>query len=226
MDDKVLCNEGNRKLQRFLELNPQIHTLQIDSIIDLEILTAIGKTLKDLNTLAFVRPNFEGLNLMLDNLTGLTNLNGLKFSALEVKKSDLNALAKCAKRLSRLPQLQLITIFMNCEPDAGDGDDSNDAEDFEHFKEFNITHHHNCKCHGPNRILSFDKKKIEVPEESAVLALIVNTKPPCASKDKTLKPSILKAFKKTTKYFPNIVAEIQQSEDDSYLYIQISSNRF
>lgn len=235
MDDEVLCDEGNRKLQKFIEINPQLHTLQIDSIVDLEIVTAIGKTLKDLNALAFVRPSFEGLNLVLDNLAGLTKLNGLKFSALEVKKSDLNALAKCAKRLSRLPELQLITIFMNCEPDTGvrgggdgddDGDGYNDDEDFEHLKEFNITHHHNCKCHGPNRILSFDKKKIEVPEQSSVLVLIINTKPPCTSKDKTLKASILKAFKKTTKYFPNIIEEIQQAEEDNYLYIQISSNRF
>lgn len=241
MDDEILCNEGNRKLEQFIEANPQIHTLQIDSIIDLGIVTAIGKTLKDLNALAFVRPNFEGLNSVLDNLSGLTKLNGLKFSALEVKKSDLNALAKCAKRLSRLPELQLITIFMNCEPDTGargdggDGGDGSDGgdnetdgyydeEDFEHLKEFNITHHHNCKCHGPSRILSFDKKKIEVPEHSSVLVLIVNTKPPCTSKDKTLKASILKAFKKTTKYFPNIIEEIQQAEADNYLYIQISSN--
>lgn len=227
MDDDVLCKEGNRKLQQFIEANPQLHTLQIDSIIDLEIVTAIGKTLKELNALAFVRPSFEGLNLLLDNLTGLTKLNGLKFSALEVKKGDLSALAKCAKRLCRLPKLQLITIFMNCEPGGGsdnEGDDYNDDEDFEHLKEFNITHHHNCKCHGPSRILSFDKNKIEVPEHSSVLVLIVNTKPPCTSKDKTLKASILKAFKKTTKYFPNIIEEIQQPEEDNYLYIQISSS--
>lgn len=235
MDEDVQCTADNRKLQKFIEANPQIYTLQIDSIIDLEIVTAIGKTLKDLNALAFVRPSFEGLNLVLDNLTGLTKLNGLKFSALEVRKSDLNALAKCAKRLSRLPELQLITIFMNCEPDTGvrgsgdaddDGDGYNEEEDFEHLKEFNITHHHNCKCHGPDRILSFDKKKIVVPEQSAVLVLIVNTKPPCTSKDKTLKASILKAFKKTTKYFPNIIEEIEQAEEESYLYIQISSNSF
>lgn len=229
MDDDILCNEGNRKLQKFIEVNPQIRTLQIDSVVDLEIVTAIGKTLKDLHTLAFVRPNFEGLNSVLDNLTSLTKLHGLKFSALEVKKGDLNALTKCAKRLSRLPELQLITIFMNCEPDYGGGgdgsDNDNDEEYFGHLKDFNISHHQDCVCHGPHRILSFDKKKIEVPENNAVLALIVNTRPPCATKDKTLKATILKAFKKTTKYFPNIVEQTQQAEEDSYLYIQISSNR-
>lgn len=219
MDDDEICEEGNRKFRRFIEVNPQITALQVDSIIDLDTLSTIGRTLKDLNTIAFVRQSFEGLNAVLDNLSGLTNLRGLKLSALEVEKTDLNALIKCSKRLSRLQHLQLITIFLNCEPDTEVG------EDFVHLKEFCITHHYDCKCHGPNRTVSFENNNIEVPEDSSVLVLIVNTKPPGESKDKTLKADIMKAFKKTTKFFPNIIEQIEQPDKENHLYIQISSNR-
>lgn len=220
MDDEVLCNEGNRKLQRFIEANPQITVLQFESVIDLEIVSSINKTLKNLNTFAFVRQNFENLNLMLDNLMGLTKLQGIKFTALEVKKNDLNALVKCAKRLSRLPDMQLITIFLNCEPNTEDEEE----EDFDHLKDISITHHFDCKCHGPNRTISFDEFDVEVPYDSLVFVQVINTKPPALSKDKTLKASILKTFKKSSKFFPNVIKQIEQPDDDNHLFIHISSN--
>lgn len=217
MDDDEVCEEGNRKFRRFLEVNPQIAAIQVDSILDLDTLSTIGRKMTNLNTIAFVRLNFEGLHLILDNLAGLMNLRGLKLSALEVEKTDLNALIKFAKRFSRLQHLQLITIFLNCEPDTEVG------EDFCHLKEFCITHHYNCKCHGPNRTISFTDNNVEVPDDSSVLVLIVNTKPPSDSKDKTLKCDILNVFKKTTKFFPNIIKKIEQPGTDNHLFIQISS---
>lgn len=212
-------DEDKKKFRQFIELNPQILSLQIESPLDLDTLSMIGKTLVDLNTLAFVRENFEGLNCVLDNLAGLTEIHGLKMSALEVEKSHLNGLIKCAKRLSRLQHLQLITIFLNCEPD------SEKDRDFKHLKEFCITHHYNCKCHGPNRILSFRENNIEVPDESSVLVLIVNTKPSKDSTDKTLETDILATMKKTTKFFPNIIEHIEFEDKNNHIYIQISSNR-
>ncbi|XP_055304260.1 uncharacterized protein LOC129569451 [Sitodiplosis mosellana] len=212
-------DEDKHKLQQFIELNPQIMSLQIESPIDLDLLATIGKKLVDLNTLAFVRSDFEGLNIVLDNLAGLTEMHGLKMSALKVEKNHLNGLIKCAKRLSRLQHLHLITIFLNCESDI---DEDND---FKHLKEFCITHHYNCKCHGPNRVVSFRDNDIEVPEESAVLALIVNTKPPTDSIDKSMEMEILATFKKTTKFFPNIIEHIELADKTNHIYIQISSNR-
>lgn len=220
-DDKwKLCEEFREKLRKFIELNPQLETLQIDSAVDIDTLTTIGKNLKELHTLAFLRQNFEELNAVLDNLNGLKKLVGLKFSAYEVEKNDLNALSKCAKRLSRLRELQLITIFFNCKP----GTEA--EEDFVYLKEFSITHHFDCKCHGAKRTLSFDGYDVAVPNDSAVLVLIVNTKPPKMSADKTLEADILKAFKKTNKFYPNVIENLEQEERENYVYIQISSNRF
>lgn len=212
-------NEGNKKFQRFIELNPQLTDIQIDTVIDLGILSTIGRTLIDLTTLAFVRDSFEGLNAVLDNVNGLKKMCGLKMSVLEVEKNDLNGLLKCAKRLSRLPQLQLITIFLNCEPNT------EEPEDFFHLSDFCITHHNDCACHGPNRILSFRNHDVEVPEESAVLALIINTKPPQFSADKTLEADIFSALKKTTKFFPNIIKNVELEGKNHHIYVQISSDK-
>lgn len=218
LNDDENSNEGNKKFQRFIEVNPQITAMQIESAIDLDTLSTIGKTLVDLNTLAFVRNSFEGLNSVLDNLSGLKKMCGLKISVMEVEKNYLNGLFKCAKRLSRLPELQLVTIFLNCEPTT------KTRENFLHLEEFCITHHRNCQCHSPNRILSFQDYDIEIPEESSVLVLIVNTKPPAESADKTLEADILSAFKKTTKFYPNIIEYTEIEEENSYVYIQISSD--
>lgn len=219
LNDDENANEGNKKFQRFIELNPQITAIQIESAVDLDTLSTIGRTLHDLNTLAFVRNSFERLNSVLDNLCGLSQLCGLKMSALEVEKSDLNGLSKLAKRLSRLPRLQLITIFLNCEPKT------EKDEDFDHLNEFRITHHHDCECHGPNRILSFQDQDIEIPDESSVLVVIVNTIPAHRSADKTLESDILSAIKKTTKFFPNIIENIELEGANNHVYMQISSDK-
>ena len=87
-------DEDKRKLHQFIEMNSQILSLQIELPIDLDLLATIGKTLVDLNTLAFVRNNFEGLNVVLDSLAGLTEMRGLKMSALKVEKNHLNGLIK------------------------------------------------------------------------------------------------------------------------------------
>lgn len=87
-------DEDKRKLHQFIEMNSQILSLQIELPIDLDLLATIGKTLVDLNTLAFVRNNFEGLNVVLDSLAGLTEMRGLKMSALNVEKNHLNGLIK------------------------------------------------------------------------------------------------------------------------------------
>lgn len=210
-------DENKQKFRTFIELNPQLISMQIDSAIDLDTLAVIGQKTVGLNNLAIKRSSFEGLNCMLDNLAGLTELNGLKITALNVEKDHLNGLVKCAKRLSRLQNLELITIFINCQS-AGN-------EDFKHLSEFCITHHNNCKCHGPNRVISLRNRDIEIPEESSVLVLIVNTKPPSNSADSTLEADILATFKKANKFFPNIIEHVELAEKDNHVYIQISSDR-
>lgn len=74
-------------------------------------------------------------------------------------------------------------------------------------------------------MLSIRGTDIEVPDESSILALIVNTKSPKDSIDKSLETEILATFKKTTKFFPNIIEHIELEEENSHIYIQISSNR-
>lgn len=216
MDDDELCDEGNLKLCEFFKLNPQITTIQICSIISDDILSSIGKNLKGLTTLAFVRQNFDGLNFVLDHISKLKQLRGLKITAMEVERMHLSGLIKCTKQLSRLDYLHLITLLVNCEPNTNVG------EDFPHHKEFCITHHYDCKCHGPNRTLSFGKVVVEVPGESSVLVLVVNTRHPDKTRDEMLKPTILKTFRQTTRFYPNIIKQYEQVGNDSYMYIQIS----
>lgn len=212
-------NELQSKFRLFIAMNPQLTVLQMESVVDVDTLAVIGQSLINLNTLSFVREDFKQLHRVADNLITLTELRGIKITALEVEKQHLNKLSKCSKRLSQMHHLLLSTIFLNLIPD------SDDYEDFRHLSEFCIVHHHNCKCHGKNRVLSFEEKFVRVPYDSSVLVLIINTKPPASSKDKSLEASIQREFDKTAKFFPNVIGTIVLQEENNWIYIHISSNR-
>lgn len=208
-----------RKFRLFIAMNPQMTVLQIESVVDVDTVAVIGQSLLNLNTLAFVRDDFKQLHRVADNLVSLTELRGLKITALEVEKEHLNKLSKCAKRLSQMHHLHLSTIFLNLLPGTAY------LEDFRHLSEFCIIHHHNCKCHAPNRVLSFEDTYVRVPNDSSVLVLIVNTKPPQTSGDPTLDESIQREFDKTAKFFPNVIETVILQEENNWVYIHISSNR-
>ncbi|XP_031618972.1 uncharacterized protein LOC116338061 [Contarinia nasturtii] len=207
------------KFRKFIELNDQLEALQVECDLDIPTIQTIGRTLKNLTTLALIRRTFEGLNGLLDSVVGLSELRGLKLSVLKVERHHLNALGKCAKRLCRMPNMQLNTIFLNCETET------DEKEKFKNLEEFSISHHYNCKCHGTERIVIFQNKCVKVPFDSNVLVLIVNTKKPIKTADRKLEADIMAAFRKTTKFFPNTVEYLEMESKNNYIYIQVGSDK-
>lgn len=215
---RISDEEVNEKIRKFIELNPQITALQIEFDLEVETIATIGRSLKDLRTLAVVRSTFEGVNSLVDTVVGMSYLQGLKISVMEAEKTQLNILAKCAKRFSRMSKLMLVTIFLNCFPDT------KKPEKFYRMEEFSLTHHYDCKCHRKERILTFGGRSVDVPFESNAMALVINTKNPKKSADKNLESDIKSALKKVNKFYPTIHDFIECDQGSNFVYSQVSSN--
>lgn len=242
MDDPLLCVEGNRKLQQFIKENPQLITLQIDSVTDSPLLTTICTVLKNLESITLVRENLIGLNDVLDNLFTLKQMSGMKLTVVDVRKSDLNAVLKCLKRLNRLPRLKMTAICINCVPDtdatendndndkADDGDDADDYNGnpiidmsyFERFRSFQVNNHEYDHCQS-GRVISTDGKTVKVPKDHPAVVIMVNTIPPVGPIGRAIYKQVKQLFKSSEKYFPNTIEQMQIPKPSSCLYVHIGS---
>ncbi|XP_055304271.1 uncharacterized protein LOC129569460 [Sitodiplosis mosellana] len=218
--------ETGVKFQRFIELNPQLDQLELDTIVDNGTFTKISEQLPNLMLLEFVRETYDDIELILDQLTQMKHLTEVKISILLVEKDGLKAMATCAERFREMEQLKLITLFQNLEPDTVQ------EEEYKRIFSCAVTHHHGCSCHESERVLeicdvddemAMDKKAmVKLPKSRPVLVVCVNTKNYFDSADMELMQKVSIGIEGTKQFYPHVIDKRLVDGTDNYLSFHIS----
>ncbi|XP_031619260.1 uncharacterized protein LOC116338267 [Contarinia nasturtii] len=210
----------NAKLQQFIELNSQLEQIELNTLININVIRSIAEHCKDVYSLATVHANYNDIDAIVDLLAQMKHLSSVKLSFLKVQMDELNVLATCAERFSKMKQLKLVTLFQNLEPPQN--------QQFLRLFTYSVKVHDGCSCHGPNvRKLQLGgiNKMLDLPENRPVFATFINTfnlKDNNADMDLLVAPII--AFEKAKKFFPNIVdgTPIIINDEDNSLCIHVS----
>lgn len=206
--------EHGMKLQRFLEINPQLEDLYLNTVVDNGLFDSVVKHLPNLTHLAIVRKNYDEIEMILDQLAELKNLESIMINTLFVEKSGLNTMVKVAESLSRMKQLKMVTLFQNLDPDTLE------KEEYQRIFSCPIEIHDRCSCHDGKRVIKLGKNEIKLPKERPVLVTYVNTKED--SDDMTLIFEVLAAVNATKTFYPNEIDKIMVQDVDSMQLVHIS----
>lgn len=207
--------ETGENFQRFIELNPQLKSLQLDTIVDNAMFTTITKHLPNLTHLGFGRMTYDDIERPLDQLDQLKHLISLKISTLKVEKNGLIAMQTCAKRFRKMEKLKTAILFQNLEPDT--------LQKEEYVRLFSVAmkEHDGCVCHGSQRTLEIENHMIKLPKDRPVLIVCVNTKN-FDSADIALMPKVIIGFEQTKQFYPNVIDKILVEGEDNFLSIYVS----
>lgn len=205
--------ESGRKFRRFLALNTQIETLEIEVIADNSLLKLIGKSMRNLTELTVNRISFDGVGGMIDQMVRMKHLNSILIPTFILKTCHFKSLVSLVECCSKMKRLKMTTLLQHYTLD----------EDL-HTGEFPIKFHNNCNCHGPNsRALTFydNADSVDLPKDKAVLALMVSVSRGLKIKDNTLESRINTMFKQTKKFYPNVLKAsiIEMTEASVYTHI-------
>lgn len=185
-----------KKFHSFIEKNPQLESLMLETTVDIELLKVIVDNLVNINQLSFRRSSYYQSTLLLDYLTQADSLESITITFDEAKVEDLEKISIAAVRLCQMANIKLVTLIQNYMPYT------ENKLNFVKWSKFPVTEHRNCGCHCNQRYLNFDDviADCEIPEDVPIFVIIINTNNPDKSQDKTLHNDIL-----------NILVEIKLS---------------
>ncbi|XP_031619112.1 uncharacterized protein LOC116338162 [Contarinia nasturtii] len=210
-------SEDGRRFGRFIELNPQIETLEITVVIDIHMCKLITEKLPKLKIFTFVRETYTDIDLVLDMLGHLKQLEMIKMSILNVKKGELWAMVKCAEKLRKM-ELKTGVLFQNYDPD------SVIAEQYDRLITHAVKLHDDCECHESKRVVEFSDTvgDITIPHDGPMFIAIVNSVNFNETGDEELFGKIFHTAQATEQFYPNSFQPIIAECDDTFTYIFIN----
>lgn len=210
-------SDSGKRFRRFISMNPQLNTLDLDLIVDNSLLKSIGKSVRNLKTLTFTRESFDNVGGMIDQLVRLKHLEAILVSTLIFKTNHFKSLISCVECLSKKKRLRMSTLIQNYV--------LNEEEPVSLDCSVPVKYHDNCNCHGDNRAITFADQgdSVDLPKNKPVIAILVCVSRHLKQADKTLESRILTMFKGTTKFYSNVLKTTTIEEEDRFIFVQISS---
>lgn len=215
VDSDTACG---KRFRRFISLNPQLETLEMDLVVDNALLKVICKTARRLKTLTMARVNYESVGGMIDQLVRLKHLASIMVNTLIFKTNDFKSMLSCVECLSKKRRLQMSTLLQNYVLDEDDP--------MMIGVNFPLKYHDNCICHGPDhRAISFGNQSdvINLSKDKPSIAIVVNVARHLKDADKTLQSRIFTMFRNTKKFYPNVLKSTVLEEPDRFVYLHVSS---
>lgn len=210
-------SDSGKRFRRFISLNPQLTTMDLDVIVDNSLLKSIGKSMRNLHTLTFTRESFDNVGGMIDQLVRLKHLEAILVSTLVFKTNHFKSLISCVECLSKKKRLRMSTLIQNYV--------LNEDEPMSLDCSVPVKYHNNCNCHGDNRVITFAETgdSVDLPKNKSVIAIMVCVSHHLKQADKTLESRISTMFKGTTKFYPNVLKTTTIEEEDRLIFVQIAS---
>lgn len=217
--------ESGEKFHRFIELNPQLDLLHLDTIVDIGTFSVISDSLPNLSLFSFVRKSYDDIELILDQLAEMKQLASVKVNVLTVEKNEITKLATCAERFRQMKQMKLATLFQNYEPDT------DPKEEFTRVFTCAVKQHDGCHCHGNERVLEIiDLEDVEteecttvkLPKDRPVFVACINTKNDEDTADAQLLLKVYLGCESTKQFYPNVINRYLVRDEDHILIYYIS----
>lgn len=209
-------DEGKR-LRRFIKVNPQLNSLEIDFMVDNTLLKVICKGLRDLKLLTIDRNTFDGVGGIFNHLARLKRLQTVMISTWLFKTSHFKSLLSCIECFSKMKRLELSTMLQTYV---------HDEKKVIFIQKFPVTYHHDCNCHGQDsRFLTFGDHTdpIPLPKDKQSTVIVVAVARDLKLADHTLEARINTMFRATKKFYPNVQKTIVIPEDKRFVFLHVAS---
>lgn len=213
--------DDGKKFHIFIERNPQIDMLVMDTIIDTELLQKIAAWLPVIKVLKFRREDYFGFSRVFEILAETETLEtiGLTFNTAE--KPILAMIPVMIEEIRNNQTIKLMTFIQNSEPDTSQ------FGNFMHLNGFSIVEHRGCDCH-PRRTLTFNEviTEMEIPDDSTVLVIVVNTNDQPKPNDTAPVDNIWNMLQmtKNESLFFDIIRKEELEESDHTVFIYVATS--
>ncbi|XP_055326072.1 uncharacterized protein LOC129579912 [Sitodiplosis mosellana] len=209
--------DDGKRFRRFIKLNPQLDSLEVDFMVDNSLLKVIAKGLRDLKLLTIGRDTFEGIGAIFNHLVRLKRLQTIMVTTWIFKTCHFKSLLACVECFSKMKRLELSTLQQTY---------SREEKKVVVIEDFPVTYHSNCNCHGQDsRVLTFGDHTdpITLPKNKRTLTILISVAGDLKSADDTLEARIFTMFKAAKKFYPNVHKSTVIQEDERFVFLHVAS---